>query len=194
MMQAEAVRGTRAVRRAAPARRARVGLRLAAYVVDWLVTVIVASTLISVGGMQLWLATDRGTQDAPNASLYAFLVLAPLALPLWLLVTLAGWSYAGRSVGKLAMGLRIVDQRGRPPGLRRGAARLAVFLPENLALIAAPAAIALRLAAGDALPVWVVPLGVLLLLAALAALAPALVNRGGRALHDIAAGTVVVEE
>ncbi len=157
-------------------------------------TVIVASTLISVGGMQLWLATDRGTQDPPNASLYAFLVLAALALPLWLLVTLAGWSYAGRSIGKLAMGLRIVDRRGRPPGLLRGMTRLAVFLLENLALIAAPAAIALRRAAGDALPLWVVPLGLVLLLAALAALAPALVNRRGQALHDLAAGTVVVEE
>jgi uncharacterized RDD family membrane protein YckC len=175
-------------------RRARLGLRVSAYVVDWLVTVIVASTLISIGGLQLWLATDRGRQDPSNASLYAFMALAVLALPLWLLATLAGWSYAGRSVGKLAMGLRIVDARGRPPGLMRAAARLAVFLLENLALVAAPAAIALRMLAGDAIPVWVLPLGALLLVAAFVALAPALISRDGQALHDLAAGTVVVEE
>src|SRR5262245_47652871 len=161
MMQAEAVRGARVARRPAVVRRARLGLRLAAYVVDWLVTVIVASTLISLGGIQLWLATNRGQQDPPNASLYAFLLLAVLALPLWLLVTLGGWSHAGRSVGKLAMGLRIVESRGRPPGLLRALPRLAVYLLENLALVAAPAAIALRLVAGDLLPAWALPLALL---------------------------------
>jgi uncharacterized RDD family membrane protein YckC len=194
MVQAQAAHNTRVPRRAAPLRRARLPLRLAAYIVDWLVTVIVASTLISIGGMQLWLASGRGTRDPSDASLYIFLVLAALILPLWLFATFAGWSHAGRSVGKLAMGLRIVDARGRPPGPLRAAARLIVYLLESFALLAAPTALALRLTAGNALPTWVLPLGLALLLAGLAALLPALLTRHGQALHDIAAGTVVTEE
>lgn len=194
MMRADVAGTARVARRAAPVRRARVGLRLAAYVVDWLVVVIVASTLVSLAGIQLLLATDRGRQDPPDLALYIFLALPALTLPLWLLTTLVGWGVAGRSVGKLAMGLRIVDRNGRSPGLARAVVRLALYLVENLAVLAAVAVIALRLTAGDVVPLWVAPLAALLLLGGLAALLPALLNRDGQALHDLAAGTIVVEE
>ena len=180
--------------RAAPARLARPWLRLAAYVVDWLVTVIVASVLVSIGGLQLYLASDRGMQDPPDGSVYVFLGLALLALPIWMVMTLAGWSTSGRSVGKLATGLRIVDRFGRPLGVVRSVVRFAVYGVENVPVVAAPVVAALWLVADDALPVWTVPVTAFLLFGSVVALLPALVSHGGRTLHDIAAGTTVIEE
>jgi uncharacterized RDD family membrane protein YckC len=173
---------------------ARGWLRLAAYVVDWLVTVIIASVLVSIGGLQLYLASDRGTQDPPDASVYVFLGLALLALPIWIVMTLVGWGTSGRSIGKLATGLRIVDRFGRSPGVLRSLIRFVVYCIENVPIVVAPAVAALWLAADDALPAWSLPVAVLLLLGSVIALLPALVSPGGRTLHDLAAGTTVVEE
>ena len=181
------------LRRAAAPTLARPVVRVVAYLVDWLVGVIAGCLTVSAGGLVLYFASDRGRAEAPDAAVYAFLVVSALAVPLWLGITLAGWSRAGRSVGKLAFGLRIVDRRGRPPGLLRALIRLAVFVVESALLLLLPALLALRSwldglsAAGT---------GALLLfwLAGVAAVLPALLTRSGRTLHDLAAGTLVVEE
>jgi uncharacterized RDD family membrane protein YckC len=156
--------------------------------------VIIASVLVSIGGLQLYLASDRGTQDPPDASVYTFLAISALAVPLWLVMTLVGWAVAGRSVGKLATGLRIVDGRGRRPGVLRSLVRLAVYVVENAPLVIAPPAVALWFVAEGGLPSWYLAVAGALVLGALAALVPALLSAGGRTLHDLAAGTTVVEE
>jgi uncharacterized RDD family membrane protein YckC len=191
-MQLEAPERTRTAYRLAP-RPARASLRLAAYVVDWLVMVIVSSLLVAVGGIQLYLVTDSGRESAPDAAVWAFLGISALGLPLWLLSTLAGWSRGGVSIGKLALGLRIVDRRGHAPGLVRATVRLAIYCAETLALLIAPAVIALRLAAGQSLPFWLLPAALLLLAGAALALLPALIAPDGRTLHDRVAGTVVTD-
>jgi uncharacterized RDD family membrane protein YckC len=193
MMRADVARGATATRPAA-VRRASIWLRLAAYLVDWLVIVIVGSTLVSIGALQLYISSGETRHDAPDASIYAFFVIAALTIPVWVMMTLTSWSWYGRSIGKLAMGLRIVDHRGRPPGLLRGIARLFVFSLENVALLLAPAVLLAGSWLDDALPGWVIPLALAAGCAGLAALLPALLFRGGRPLHDLAAGTVVVEE
>lgn len=194
MIRAEAARvRTAAPGRAVPLRRATVMHRLIAYVADWLVGVIVATLLVTIGGLQLYLASDRGRADAPDGAVYTFLAIALLALPVWLLATYLGWSISGQSIGKLGVGLRIVRRDGARPGPLRSLIRLAVFVLEHAALVVGPAALGLWLVAGDALPVWGVPPAGGLLLLGLAALVPALLSRGGRPLHDLAAGTVVVE-
>ena len=137
MMRADVARGATAMRPAA-VRPAGMWLRLAAYLVDWLVIVIVGSTFVSVGALQLYVTSGETRHDAPDASIYAFFVISALTIPVWLLMTFTGWSWFGRSVGKLAMGLRIVDLRGRSPGLLRGFVRLFVYSIENLALLLAP--------------------------------------------------------
>ncbi len=94
----------------------------------------------------------------------------------------------------MATGLRIVDLRGRRPGILRSMLRLAEYCIENNPFVVAPAVVVLWLLADDALPTWTLPAAALLLLGAVVALLPALVSRGGRTLHDLAAGTTVVEE
>ena len=195
MMRADVVPAPPA-RAAAPLslRPARPVLRLIAYLVDWLVTVIIASVLVSIAGLQLYLVSDRGREEAPDTAVYAFLAICALVLPIWLLMTLAGWSRAGRSIGKLALGLKIVDRQGRRPGVLRSMVRVLVYAVENVAPLLAAAVIGLRLAGAEVVPSWTLALAGALLLAGLAALTPALPGLGGRPLHDRAAGTVVVEE
>ena len=195
MMRADVVPASpRGAGREVSLQPARVGLRLAAYLVDWLVTVILASVLVSLGGLQLYFTAGRGRHDPPDASVYAVFVISLLTLPLWALTTLIGWSRAGRSIGKLAVGLRIVDRGGRRPGVLRSLVRLLVYALEHLPLVLLPGVTALWLARDAVLSVWVRPLALEVVLAALAAMPPPVVGRGGRALHDRAAGTVVVAE
>jgi uncharacterized RDD family membrane protein YckC len=189
-----AASGPAPVPRAATERPAHPSLRLVAYVVDWLVTVILGSIFVSLGGLQLYLASDRGTRDAPEAAIYAFLIISLLTLPVWLAITFAGWAIAGRSPGKLATGLRIVTVRGERPGVVRALLRLVVFALENVPVFAAAVLISMWGAARGELPRWALPAGVALLAAGFAAQAPALLRAGGRPLHDRAAGTAVVEE
>lgn len=173
---------------------ARASLRLVASVVDWLVAVIFVATLVSIGALQLYMATDGVQHDAPDASLYAFLALVGLAPPLWLLGTLAGWASAGRSVGKLAMGLRIVGPNGAHPGVGRSLVRLAGAVGEIALLLLAPAAFLARAALADRVPAWLAALAALISLLMLVALILTAFGRSGRPPHDCLAGTVVVEE
>ena len=192
-MLVEAPERPRAGERPLLLRPARSTLRLAAYVVDWLVMVIVSSLLVALGGLQLYLVTQRGQDQPPDAAVWAFLGISFLALPVWLLGTLVGWSRGGVSIGKMALGLRIVDRHGRPPGVVRAAIRLLVFTAENLALLLAPAAFGVRQGIGGAVPGWALAAALLLCAAAVLALLPAAITPLGRTLHDRAAGTVVAE-
>lgn len=175
-------------------RSAPAGPRLLAYFVDWLVTVIIGSVLVSAGGMQLYLATDQGRREASDTAVYAFLLISALVIPLWLVTTFLGWSLWGRTVGKLALGLRIVNRRGRRPGVGRGVARLLVYTVENLPLLLAPMIVAIWIPLRDRLPDWTLPALALAVAFGVAALLPALLARDGRALHDRIAGTMVIEE
>lgn len=192
-MQVDAPERPRAGERPLLLRPARASVRLAAYVVDWLVMVIVGSLLVALGGLQLYLVTNRGQDQPPDSAIWAFLGLSALALPVWLLGTLAGWSRGGVSIGKVALGLRIVDRHGHPPGLVRATIRLIIFSLEGLALVLAPAAIVMRQALEGTVPLWVLAAAILLFLAAVLALLPAAITPLGRTLHDRVAGTVVAE-
>lgn len=174
---------------------APLGSRLAAYLLDWLVTFILACVFVSAAGLLLLVASDMGRTDPPDRVLYAALLVAAMVVPVWVLVTLLGWSWHGQSVGKLAMNLRIVDRGGAAPGLGRALVRLAVYTVENLLLLLAPL--------GGAAAWWLRSRGLpppLLLAPPAALLVPfvsvalLLVDREHRALHDRLAGTWVVAD
>ncbi len=174
---------------------APLGSRLAAYLLDWLVTFILVCVFISAAGLLLLVASDMGRTDPPDRALYAALLVATMVVPVWTLVTVVGWSRYGQSVGKHAMNLRVVSRSGGTPGLGRTLVRLVVYTAENLALL-------LAVLGGTA--VWWLrshDLPPPLLLAPLAALALPVVSvalllrdRERRALHDRLAGTWVIAE
>ncbi len=186
-----------AERVAAPAtlRPAPFGSRLAAYILDWLVAFILSCIFLAIGGLILLVTSDMGAGNPPDRAMYAALIAAAMVAPVWLVITLAGWTFAGRSVGKLALNLRIVTRDGEPPGILRALGRLLVALVETAPLAAVPP---------SAVVVWLVddvpsglrltwPLG-LALLVPLVSVVCALVDREHRALHDLASGTRVISE
>ena len=178
-----------------PALPASVASRIAAYALDWLVTFILACLFLSAAGLLLLVATDMGRRDAPDGAIYAALIVASLVVPVWLVVTLAGWAWSGRTVGKLAMNLRVVDRDGRPPGWPRAAVRLVVYLLESLPLaVLAPAVAAGVLLRARPLGAYLLVGGAALLLLPLVSLVLALRDGAHRALHDRVAGTVVRAE
>ncbi|MFN8556252.1 MAG: RDD family protein [Dehalococcoidia bacterium] len=178
-----------------PIHPASLGARLGAYVLDWLVGFIVTCALLAAAGLVLLLASDMGRQDPPDRALYAALGVAGLTLPLWLALTLVGWTWRGQSIGMTAIGLRVVDWYGDPPSLPRALLRLIIYTLENapLAAIGPIAGAALALRAQANLTQALAGLGVALL-APLVSLAIALVDRYGRAPHDLIAGTLVIAE
>lgn len=144
-----------------PARRspfAHFGRRILAYAIDWVVFVVASSIVISVSGAVL---ADPGSEPGNGLAFLGGLWLG-LGILYWYLPT----AMAGRTLGKLICGIRVVrvDDYASPPGLGGGAARCVV-------------------AGGMA----IVPLGWLINLAVAASDDPE-----RRAVHDRAARTRVV--
>ncbi|MBK1727116.1 hypothetical protein CKO13_08805 [Halorhodospira neutriphila] len=93
-------------------------LRLAALFYD---SLLVGALLIIASFAYLPLA--GGDAVAPGDWLYRLYLLA-----LAYLFLVGFWARDGRTLGLLAWRLRIVDARGRPPGLARASARFALAL------------------------------------------------------------------
>lgn len=174
---------------------ASLGNRLAAYLIDWLVTFILGCVFISAAGLLLLVASDMGRTDPPDRVLYAALLVAAMVVPVWTVVTLVGWSWQGQSVGKLAMNLRVVNRSGAAPGLGRALVRLLVYVVEHVALLAGPLAGAASWWLGSReLPALVLVAPAATLVVPVVSLILLLKDRERRALHDRVAGTWVIAE
>ncbi len=170
------------------------GSRLAAYLLDSLVAFIISCLCAASAGLLLLINSDMGRKDPSERAIYAALIVASLAAPIWLVMTLHGWTAHGRTIGKLAMNLRIVDGRGRNPSLARALPRMVVYLLESLPLAGvAPVAALAYLLQTPVVPRVLVATG-LALLVPLISVALALGHPRRRALHDIVAGTLVVRD
>ena len=181
----------------ATAQPAGLGRRLAAYVLDWLVTFILGCLLTAAAGMILLRSTDGGRRDASDRAIYASVIIAGLVIPVWLAMTVAGWAWWGRTLGKVAVSIRVVDRRGRPPGIARALVRMMIYIIENVppavALPVAGMALALRPDL-SAPPIQLLTACGAALVAPLVSLALMLRDPARRALHDLLAGTIVVIE
>lgn len=171
------------------------GRRIGAYLIDWIVAFILSCLFAISAGLVLLASSDMGRSDPPDRAIYTALIVAALVVPTWFMITLVGWALRGRSVGKLAMSLRIVNGAGARPGLGRSVVRLLVYVVENAPLVAlAPAAaLAAVLHSGALLPAVLSALAAALVIP-LVSVALALRDRRHRALHDLLAGTMVVVE
>jgi uncharacterized RDD family membrane protein YckC len=169
--------------------------RLAAQVLDWLVTFIIVALFLVAAGLYLLVTSDMARRDPSDQAILTALVIASLSIPTWCVVTLAGFTWRGRSAGKLAMNLRIVARNGSPPGIRRSLLRFVVYAVEvvPLALAAPVAALALVWRSSGVLSQMLVVGGAALLVPAISLLL-VLRDRSKRALHDLAAGTTVVAD
>ncbi|GAA4208067.1 RDD family protein [Actinocatenispora rupis] len=142
-------------------RLARVGSRMLAFLLD-VTAQLVFGWLLAVIGLLLTVNRSQGVTAGVSVLV---LVLVFVAYPV-ALETLTG----GRSLGKLAMGLRVVRVDGGPIGFRQALTRALVGLAVEWPGVLVP-------------PLsWLVCLGVMI------------GQPAGRRLGDLAAGTVVIHE
>lgn len=175
-------------------RPAGFGSRLAAYLLDGLVLFILACACVALGGLLLLVSADMGRKDPSEGAVYAALGIAGLVAPLWSVMTVLGWAWQGRSAGMLAMDLRVVSGRGRPPGIVRALLRFAVYVVENLPIAVLPAALAMiRLTSAQPLAMRLVAFNAAALALPIGSAALMCVDARRRALHDFIAGTRVIE-
>ncbi len=83
------------------------GIRLVAAIIDYVVLFVIAGVLFVVG-VGAALATEEGAASLP------FLLLIYLMWPLYYIVLTA---MTGATLGKMLMGIKVVDANGNKPGI-----------------------------------------------------------------------------
>lgn len=125
--------------------------------------------------------TDAGRENAIRAAWYLATIVLPAAY------FLISWTRrgAGKTAGMRAAGIRVIGPSGRPPELGRALIRLLV-----LVLVLVPG----TFWQFSELHWMATTLGQVQLIGLLALLATVLVRKDRRGIHDLAAGTSVVED
>ncbi|MHB8575814.1 MAG: RDD family protein [Dehalococcoidia bacterium] len=168
--------------------------RLAAFILDML-TGAGLIVLFSAFAWLWWLASSSGgTRQPSDAAIYAGLVVATLALPLWAGAAVFGLSRWGQTPGLAAMALRVLDRSGNPPDPIRALVRVLALGVATLAAVLTPLLIAgaIAAAAQRTLPPIVAVVAALPPLLVVGELICCAASKQRRSLHDFAAGTRVV--
>jgi uncharacterized RDD family membrane protein YckC len=102
--------------------------RAAAFAIDALLTTI--GTLLFALGVALIKAVFIGRFSADGSlAPAAVLAAAPVIFGLY---SVTGWTLTGRTVGKAALGLRVVDRAGRRPSAGRSIVRALGYLVSSI--------------------------------------------------------------
>jgi uncharacterized RDD family membrane protein YckC len=176
---------------------ARLGLRASAYVIDSIVLLGFVLVSFVVSGLVLWISSDLGAKDPPDAGYYAFVgIFIGLTLIAWSAFNVALLCWRAQTVGQYLTGLRVVDENGQPTTPSRQTARWfalhpLLFHPVLIPVWALFAAIAVSITLSQLVLGLTLALVALCVVAPLVAFASAVLDPGRRALHDRVTGTIV---
>ena len=109
--------------------------RLIAYLLDGMVLLALGLLFLAVAGLQLLLASNMGEVDPPEASLWAFVAILGFYCVFTALYYIVLWAWRGQTIGKMAMGLRVVTKDGRRPGLGRSSLRWVGYILSAMPLL-----------------------------------------------------------
>jgi len=176
---------------------ASLGNRISAYVIDSVVLLGFVLAVFTLAGLVLWLSSNLGKEDPPDAAYYAFMAI-------FIGGTLIAWSafnivlalLRGQTAGQYVAGLRITSENGQTPSavqtlLRWFALNPLLFHPLLIPVWALFATMAVSLTMNQLVLVLTLGLASLCVVAPSAALITALLDRDGRSLHDRVSGTLV---
>ncbi|MEX2236998.1 MAG: RDD family protein [Dehalococcoidia bacterium] len=173
--------------------------KVVAYLLDLLVLAGVLLLLIALFLLPLVFATDSGEEDLPDWAIWAVIPIVPAFILFTLLYYVGLWLSAGQTIGQMIVSIRVVRRDGYKLGLSRAFLRyLALAIPSIfvfIALFSLWAAIVLFDAASGDFGSFTVTIGIFLViaLAGVGGFIYSLFDAERRGLHDILAGTVVVE-
>jgi hypothetical protein len=176
---------------------ARIGVRALAYLIDSGALLGFVLAFFALAGLILWIASDLGKEDAPDAAYYAFIgVFIGGTLIAWSVFNLVLCWWRGQSVGQYIVGLSVVDVAGeRPSGskfvLRWLALHPLLFHPLLIPVWALFSALTVSLTLSDIVLGLTLGLVALCILAPAVALVSAAIDQEHRALHDRATSTMI---
>lgn len=190
-------------------------LRIVSFILDVIVLVSFLLAFMAIGGLQILIRSDFGNTDAPDSAYFifaeVFLGFFGLFLPLYFLLL---WRWRGQTIGQMAVHIKVVAVEGVAPRLGPLLLRVGGLNLIGLGNIGFMLTPLVQTATSGEVPsfstdfaselegvalVWVaiaaviVALGVAFVIAQTLGLGLTLFNRERRALHDLLAGTVVVE-
>lgn len=167
--------------------------RLAAFLMDCAVGFGLAVLFAVATWIVLLLTSQAGEIQPSDPAIYLALSFSTAWLPVWGAWTLLSWVRGGRSLGQAAMALRVTDLSGTPVGPFRALARLLILaVATGLLVVAAILAIgSIAALAQGTLPRLVGLAAIATLVLALVDPACCILSKRRRALHDLAAGTLV---
>lgn len=113
-------------------------LRLAAFLLDMLVLVACFALFFTLAGLQLLLSSDFGEIDPPDWSLITFVTIVAgffpfVFFPLYFIVP---WAFWGQTIGKMALGIKVLRPNGQRVGIWRAALRLVGYFFSTITLFA----------------------------------------------------------
>lgn len=110
------------------------GARLAAFLLDQLLLCSILFTLVAFASLVIFVTSDYGETDPPDRSYFIAIGIIAAAVPIWVLYHAVLWGTTGQTLGKMVMGLRVVDRHGERIGMGRALLRTLAFAVSALAL------------------------------------------------------------
>lgn len=176
---------------------AGLGARFLAYAVDSAVLFGVSMLFATAGFLVIFLGSDSGRSSISESQELGLLLLLMATLPAWYVLNVFLTAKRGYTIGQYVMGLRISDETGERPALRRAAAYWVALHPLIFhPIMALPwllfALIGVTRAESQLVFVLALCVAFLCLAAPVAGLLFILVDPRRRAIHDRLAGLKVV--
>ena len=181
-----------------PTSAARLSARFSAYLIDSVVLLGFILAFFAIAGLVLWLSSNLGEEDPPDAAYYAFMgIFIGGTVIAWSAFNLALACWRSQSAGHYITGLRIVSEDAGNISIGRTLVRWfalhpLLFHPLLIPVWALFAAIAVSLTLNQFVLALTLGLVALCIVSPIAALITAVLDGDRRTLHDRVAGTIVV--
>ena len=181
-----------------PTRAAPLSIRISAYLIDSVVLLGFILAFLALAGLVLWLSSNLGAEDPPDSAYYAFIgIFVGGTVMAWSVFNLALAFWRSQSAGQYMTGLRVASEDGQTLSparmlIRWFALHPLLFHPLLIPVWALFAAVAVSLTLNQFVLALTLGLVALCVVAPVAALGAALLDRDRRTLYDRVASTVVV--
>jgi uncharacterized RDD family membrane protein YckC len=175
---------------------AGLGARLMAYALDSVILFAFTMLFATASFLNIYLGSDSGRDTASDGTIWRSVYMLLLTVPGWFVFNLLLTSRRGYTIGQYVMGLRLASADEAPLTPKRLAAYWValhplLFHPMLAGFWLLFAWVAISISENDLLLILGLALAMLCILAPLAGLAFALLDRQHRAVHDRLAGVHV---
>jgi uncharacterized RDD family membrane protein YckC len=178
--------------------RAGLGVRAFSFLLDSLVLFAFTMLFATAAFLDIFFRSDSGKSNPSDAAIWTGVAILVAAVPCWLVFNLILGARRGQTVGQYVLGLRVVREDGRTPGIVRLliywlALHPVLFHPLLTLFWGLLAYVSLSLSGSPTLVLGGLFVALLCLAGPIVALITISGDGGRRGLHDRVAGVVVTK-